>query len=110
MTSQWRLFTNAHREEGARKVGNRILDGIGVSGAEMRISPYYKGGFVLEWDIEHDEDRWPYVVIQLLALAQSVGRDWRFSGAIEHELGLWSSSVSASGATALHVSAMRCDE
>ncbi|MEM7248611.1 MAG: hypothetical protein AAF533_24990 [Acidobacteriota bacterium] len=55
--SQWRLFTSALTEDGARAAGTSVLAGLLVSTTiDLGIAPYFQGGFKVDFELDHGGD------------------------------------------------------
>ena len=107
MKASWRVFTNAHDKESARVLLKRTIKALGVEASEAETEPYYKGGFLISFGTVPASSVWSEKVVELIALAEKVGRGWILSGSIIEALDLWSNESTIAGVQSIHLNCER---
>ena len=107
MKANWRVFTNAHNEKSASVLLKRTTRTLGVKANETETEPYYKGGFLISFGTVPASSVWSETVIELIVLAEKIGRGWILSGSIVQELNLWSNESTIAGVQSIHLSCER---
>jgi len=102
--AQWRIFIESDRRVTAERIGSTVAHRLSVEG-NVVCEPYYKGGHTCVFRCDTGASSWPELVFALLGKAQTLGRSWQLSGAIEEELDAWSNEPSLKGITAIHLQA-----
>jgi hypothetical protein len=107
MKANWRVFTNAHDKESARVLLKRTIKALGVEANEAETEPYYKGGFLISFGTVPASSVWSERVVELIVLAEKIGRGWILLGSIVQELNLWSNESTIAGVQSIHLNCKR---
>lgn len=103
MKASWHIFTDAHDEKGAGVLLGRTLKALGVEADGIKSEPYYKGGFLISFCTAPTSSIWSEKVIELIVLAEKIGRGWMLSGSIVEALDLWSNESKIAGVQSIHL-------
>jgi hypothetical protein len=99
----WKVFSDAHRPENARRVYERVVKALDVDGHSVTIEPYTKtGGHTVSFRSQVESSNWPEAVIRVLEQAQRIGHQWTLSGSILEELDMSTNNTSFAGVTLVH--------
>ena len=107
MKANWRVFTNAHNEKSASVLLKRTIETLGVDANETETEPYYKGGFLISFGTVPASSVWSETVVELIVLAEKIGRGWILLGSIVQELNLWSNESTIVGVQSIHLTCER---
>ena len=100
---QWRVFTDARTEAKAKTVLAKVLIKLGETSTNAVFEPYQIDGFVCSFATLPKSAIWSEVVLESIALAQSVARSWIVSGDILVELDAWSNDSTVVGVQNIHL-------
>ena len=79
-TSCWRLVSSAESAEVALSTGRSLVAGLLMGETEdIAVSPYFKGGFKVEFRLAH-EGTWTEIEAKLLAAFDRVCGEWLRTG------------------------------
>ncbi len=97
MKSTWTIFTNANKEDGAKKILTRVLSNMGVKESYTQINLYHKGGFKIDFCVDHGDQEWDNIIVECIALGQKTGYDWQLFGDILHDPSAITNKANVSG-------------
>lgn len=107
MKANWRVFANVSNEKKAETVLKHFLQVLDISPNETYIESYHKGGFLLTIETITKNENWAEVVLELLTLAERVGKGWQISGSIQNEFDMWTNESSVVGVQSVHLQCLR---
>ena len=107
MKANWRVFANVSNEKKAETVLKHFVEDLGTTPNETHIESYHKGGFLLSVETTTKDENWAEVVLELLTLAERVGKGWQISGSIQNEFDMWTNESSVVGVQSVHLKCLR---
>jgi hypothetical protein len=104
-TSHWRVFIESDRELGARRVLESVVATLDVESISVTLEAHLKSGHVARFRVEHRPASWSETVVEVIALAQRLGRGWQLLGSVQDDPSGWlaverSGDCSVSGVSA----------
>jgi|GEM_PF-1427057 hypothetical protein len=107
MKANWRVFANVSNEKKAETAIKHFVETLGTTTNKTHIESYHKGGFLLRVETITKDESWSEVVLELLTLAERVGKGWQISGSIQNEFDIWTNESSVVGVQSIHLQCLR---
>lgn len=101
----WRVFTDASTGPEARQVANQVLEKLKATGTIATVEPGEHRGFVVSLMTLPSTVAWSGMVVEVLSVAQQVGRGWKIDGDVLSQLDSWCHDATVAGVSSIHVSA-----
>jgi hypothetical protein len=102
LKSNWRIFTNAASGQSAKRIASKVANLFGLDADVFEIQPYHKGGYTLEFCMDHGAENQSDTIVDVIEFGELIGRDWQLTGPIRYDPSGWSNSSTISGVTAMH--------
>ena len=80
MKSIWSIFTNTNNESGSEIILKKIKEKLNNNCDEVVITPYHKGGFKIQFTIQHKNPNWKNNIYDIIELSQRIGNAWQLFG------------------------------
>jgi hypothetical protein len=101
-TSHWKTWLNTDKEQKARAIVKWLRERLGLDLEQLQIEPYPKtGGYVASFAIPLRSQTWNGDVVEVIALAQRIGRRWTLLGDVHNDLSGWSNECSVTGVVSI---------
>ena len=97
MNSNWTIWVNANKESGAEKLLSRVLKRMDMEAKDVNIAPYHKGGYIISFQVAHEEGSWNDIVIECIALGQRTAHGWGIYGDVLQDPGASSNQTNVAG-------------
>ncbi|ROP61635.1 hypothetical protein EDF81_0107 [Enterobacter sp. BIGb0383] len=99
------FFTDAGSSAAKEKVARRVKKLLDVQYGDCNIGCRGDMRFL----VRAEAREWPAAVVEIIAYAQTLGRQWIITGAIHDELDLWSNHATIVGITSIGIVAVSGD-
>ncbi len=83
-TSRWKVWVDCGSGEKATKVVSKVCGLAFDAESTLMPRPCPKGGFVAEWEREH-QGRWNDVVVEVIAIGQRMASGWVLTGDVHSD-------------------------
>lgn len=103
----WRVFTDANTESEARLVAKQVLEKLKAEGTIATVEPDRHSGFVCSLMTLPHTVAWSGMVVEVLSVAQQVGRGWKIDGDALEGLDAWCHDAAVDGVNSIHVCARK---
>ncbi len=94
VTSHWRVFTDSSKQEVAKRVIADLECRTARRFQNVHVDAYHKGGHVVTFDIEHNEDDWCRNAYDIIVCSQNMATGWSIAGQIEEDFDLMTTKTS----------------
>ena len=107
MKSQWKIWCETKNINTANNLLLKVKKQLSTIVLDETLAPYEKGGFVISFWVNHPCVSWNDYVVEVIALGQSLGRNWGINGDITQQVDGWSNESSIPGIQSIQ---WMCDE